>query len=101
MRRFAQIVRRLRPSRLFAAATLSLALVATPAFAVFPGNDTGGDPGGGGGGSKGGGGGGGGGDVPEIGLGAAASALTLLVGVTLIALDRRRRRPAKAELQQS
>jgi hypothetical protein len=29
--------------------------------------------------------------VPEIGLGAAASALTLLAGATLIALDRRRR----------
>jgi hypothetical protein len=89
-------------SRPLAVAVLSLALMATPAFAVFPGNDPGGG-GGGGGGSSGGGGGTPGthGSVPEIGLGAAASALTLLVGVTLIALDRRRHRSAKVEPQQA
>jgi hypothetical protein len=34
------------------------------------------------------------GGVPEIGLGAAAGALTLIAGATLIAVDRRRRQPA-------
>lgn len=69
-----------------AAALLTLAVTAGPALAVFPG---GGPPGGPPGGGTGGG--GGGNPIPEIGLGAAASALTLLVGLTLIALDRRRR----------
>jgi hypothetical protein len=87
--------RRLR--RVWSAVVVVLALTASPAFAVFPGGS---DPGGhsGGGGGTGGGGGGGGGHAPEIGVGAAASALTLLAGATLIALDRRRR-ALKAEPQ--
>ena len=40
------------------------------------------------------GGGGGGGQVPEIGLSAAAGAITLLIGFTLIMFDRSRRRQA-------
>ena len=90
MKRLMSVTRRL--PRVWGAALLTLALAASPALAIFPG---GGTPGGGGpgGGTSGGtpGGGGGGGQVPEIGLGAAASALTLLAGATLIALDRRRR----------
>ena len=89
MTRFLKLTRHI--PRVWGAALLTLALLASPAFAVFPGG--GGGPGGGPGGGTGGGGGGGGGggQVPEIGLGAAASALTLLAGATLIALDRRRR----------
>lgn len=90
----ALFVRKMRTSSLLAA-IFCLLLLTTPAFAVFPG----GDPGGGGGGGGGSSGGGGGGQVPEIGLGAAASAITLLVGITLIALDRRRHRTASVEPQ--
>jgi hypothetical protein len=84
------------PTRFFALALLGAVLSVSPALAIFPG---GGDGGGGGGGGTGGsgGGGGGGGQVPEIGLGAAASALTLLIGVTLIAWDRRRKDVSQAE----
>jgi hypothetical protein len=77
-------------SGVWAAALLIVAMASGPAFALFPGGGTGGG-GGGGGGGTGGGGGGGGTQAPEISAGAAASALTLLVGATLIALDRRRR----------
>ena len=91
MKRLLNVTRRL--PRVWAAAVVALALAASPALAVFPGGGggPGGGPGGGTSGGNPGGGGGGGGQVPEIGLGAAASALTLLVGATLIALDRRRR----------
>lgn len=84
--------RRLR--RVWSAVVVVLALTASPAFAVFPGGSDPGGHSGGGGGT----GGGGGGHAPEIGVGAAASALTLLAGATLIALDRRRR-ALKAEPQ--
>jgi hypothetical protein len=88
-------------SGVWAVSLLTLALMAGPALAIFPGNGGGSGGGGGGGGTSGGGGGAGGqNQVPEIGLGAAASAMTLLVGITLIALDRRRR-DARAEPQQS
>ena len=79
-------------SGVWAAVLVTLVLTAGPALAIFPGGGGGTGGGGGGGGTGGGGGGGGGGNqVPEIGLGAAASALTVLVGATLIAVDRRRR----------
>ena len=54
-------------------------------------NGAGGGGAGGGGGGTGGGGGGGGGGIPELHPGAAVGALTLVVGTSLILLDRRRR----------
>jgi hypothetical protein len=58
------------------------------------GGGGGGTGGGGGGGSGGGGGGGGGGgEVPEIRPAAAVGVLTLVIGTSLILLDRRRRIP--------
>jgi hypothetical protein len=90
-------------SSMWAAVLVTLVLTAGPALAIFPGSGGGTGGGGGGGGTGGGGGGGGtpGGqqNVPEIGLGAAAAALTLLIGATLIAVDRRRRE-ARVEPQQ-
>src|SRR5262245_10825863 len=95
---FPRLVRRaLRVTRswMIALALVSLAVGAAPALAVGPGGGpTGGGGGGGGtkGGSSGGGGGGGGGTVPEINPNAAAAALTLLGGMTLILTDKLRRR---------
>lgn len=80
-----------RTLRVWGATALAVALTAGTALAIGPG----GGPGGGGGGGTGGG--SGGNPVPEINPGSAAAAITLLVGATLIVLDRRRRVPAAPE----
>jgi hypothetical protein len=74
-------------------AMIALMLLACPVLAIGPG----GGGGGGGGGVGGNGQGGSGGEVPEINPTAAMSALTILVGGTLILTDRLRRRPRPTE----
>jgi hypothetical protein len=96
---FVGTVWRTRRSWTWAAVVLGVVLIATPAWATFPGGGGGGAGGGGGGGS--GGGGGGGGQVPEINLGAAGAALSFLIGATLIAWDRHRRAVSPAPLPAS